>query len=953
MADDLLVEKVFNFICESGGYADFSLLLRDSSPLKNTKTKLEAKNWLMTQARGLFVLMKDMNDVVIGVRIELKKKICQQYLESGSCRRAQGKCKFWHICKTYIEGNCDGKCRRSHNFFDTDNEEKTKGLRLEKHPNGKLRNIVAWSLPQVCQLYLRSECKSDNCPYLHLCSNVVRVLPCSCALSHALTDCHNKKILKQYDLVPHQAMKTAFVCSSILIMKEQRFSVIGKSLNADTNVETTTATTVNKLPSNNLMTTTTASAPSKKCPDFLNVQGEVDEIHSDSSLEDNTPTSADSFKPANHSKKKSKPSLSADKCQIKYQMPALSLQSSSITSKPSSEKVGNDSDFTHANTEPQKKLMADQCVETDNNSIPYDTRTNRSSGTGSGMKKTVNAVPNDLPVLPVGDIGNDFVTKWVMGSDGYSSGLKETLNLENAQTEAVRVDRQRKLSISSSCSSVPDPQKCTPSRKAVFDCILRDYNGTVTFPVISKRQDMFPEGCEDIATWFRARKENFLLNESKEGTPLEVSTYCRRAKLCFNQDLCSSKECPYLHVCREYIAGFCRFGSGCQRNHSFEYDESRKFISKLKLNGLSEDDLRKVVQLSIPQVCLDYNEGQCEGGQGCSRIHICKDMIRRKCVDEEYCGLQHHNALLTAHSTTILQNYGLKIRDGNFHSVLRVLLVCEKKAAAGSKPYTKGAATTSGKMSNQGGSIPDGASVVSSEPSERKVFECLCKEYDCSVSFSVIAKRKDLFPAEFKDIESWFRKRKGSFLFTENCEGIITQVDAFSAKTRLCFSYSNAHVGTCKKENCSYMHVCKDYITDSCSNGATCPRNHQFHNEKDKALLSKIHLDQFTDQQLRRLVLSSTPLVCVEYNDGLCHRSDDCSRIHLCSDHLKRCRTEGFGCELDHESALFTGHTKAILERYHMDHLKSEIAKKIILVYDDSTKDEERGVFYCLLYIVL
>ena len=112
MADDVLVEKVFNFICGSGGFAELSLLLKDSSPLRNIKSKLEAKNWLINHARGRFVVMKDSNDEVTGIRIDLKKKICQQYIKSGSCRRAQGKRKFWHICKSYIEGDCDGKCRR-------------------------------------------------------------------------------------------------------------------------------------------------------------------------------------------------------------------------------------------------------------------------------------------------------------------------------------------------------------------------------------------------------------------------------------------------------------------------------------------------------------------------------------------------------------------------------------------------------------------------------------------------------------------------------------------------------------------------------------------------------------------------------------------------------------------------------------------------------------------------
>ena len=75
---------------------------------------------------------------ITSVRVGPKKKICQQYLEKGSCRREQGNCKYWHICKEFIKGDCDGKCGRSHNFLDEQNGEKTKQLGLDKHSPGSI-----------------------------------------------------------------------------------------------------------------------------------------------------------------------------------------------------------------------------------------------------------------------------------------------------------------------------------------------------------------------------------------------------------------------------------------------------------------------------------------------------------------------------------------------------------------------------------------------------------------------------------------------------------------------------------------------------------------------------------------------------------------------------------------------------------------------------------------------
>ena len=231
MADDLLVDELFNYICGKGGFVEVSILLKHSSPLGRRKSELEARNWLKNQNGRRFVVVKDCNGEMAGVRTDLRKKICRQYRDRGFCRRARGKCKFWHICKGFIEENCDGKCRRSHDFFDKENQEKTKELGLEKYFNATIKDVVAWSLPQVCQLYKRGECLSaDKCLYLHVCAQAVRDSSCNCSLSHNLMGSHNKKILKQYDLIPHQSMAVEFVRCNIIIPKVQQVFDKGKIL---------------------------------------------------------------------------------------------------------------------------------------------------------------------------------------------------------------------------------------------------------------------------------------------------------------------------------------------------------------------------------------------------------------------------------------------------------------------------------------------------------------------------------------------------------------------------------------------------------------------------------------------------------------------------------------------------------------------------------------------------
>ncbi|KAL9956767.1 hypothetical protein ACROYT_G038300 [Oculina patagonica] len=295
----------------------------------------------------------------------------------------------------------------------------------------------------------------------------------------------------------------------------------------------------------------------------------------------------------------------------------------------------------------KKKCLVDSC-ETKNDHLATEV---------SSTNEKETPAPAILSSLPTNDDRNDSVKEGVMDSDEKkSTDLKESDRFTASQ-DPVKVECQRKLPASSSCSSPPDPQKCTPSKKAVFDCILKEFNGTVSFAAISNRQDLFPSGCKDIAEWFKASKESFLLSERKDGKVMEVSVFCPRAQLCSTQ-ACTREDCQYLHVCWDYIAGFCRFGDRCQMNHSFQYDEDRKFLSKLiMLNGLTAEDLRKVIQLSLPQVCLDYNEGSCTKGQNCSKIHICKDMIKKKCESEEDCDLDHESAMTTDHNRRVLERY--------------------------------------------------------------------------------------------------------------------------------------------------------------------------------------------------------------------------------------------------------------------------------------------------------
>ena len=94
MADDVLAEKVFIYICDSRGSVKLSVLLKQSSPLGTRKSELEANNWLMSQADPCLVVVKDFNGEIAGVRIDLRKILSTISREKFLSKCLSGKV-FW------------------------------------------------------------------------------------------------------------------------------------------------------------------------------------------------------------------------------------------------------------------------------------------------------------------------------------------------------------------------------------------------------------------------------------------------------------------------------------------------------------------------------------------------------------------------------------------------------------------------------------------------------------------------------------------------------------------------------------------------------------------------------------------------------------------------------------------------------------------------------------------
>lgn len=664
---DPLFEKVFNYICSKGGIITLSDLLQHPSPLAKKfpapGNECDAKIWLQVQAQSdksprLSLLENDDGDV-IGAQVKSKKKMCLNYTIKGSCEKPT--CQFWHICKGYLEGKCGGKCGLSHDFHDEGNMKNVQKLGLEKQPSGTVKKIIANSLPQVCLNYLKNECLSSSCPYLHICCSAAQGNPCSCSSSHELTnlDTHNMGILKQFELVP-QPSKLFIVYSNILIPKQQR-SFEDSSLSSTSEIHLRKSgleiPSLMSLPLKTEPQSSEKSSQKKKkkkrnrqWPKRRNRQnnqhseqilGETQGTHTNSSDSDSDSDNEDSEKPDLYAS--SKFAVDPKKCEVRKH--AMTQQ------EGKGKKRSSVSEEQHISA-----MYVTEAVEENLINLSDD------DDNWKAVEPVDNFSTSNYELLS--QVDEMFFDDWfgpsnVTGSLSQESGISLTSEQSTEEQESA---------VSEKSTAV-----------LVFQCICEEYGGQVPFSVISQRQDLFPPDV-DIAAWFRENQNKFMTIENNDGELEAIQAFNPRVRLCFRYLLtkngCKDPKCFRYHVCNHYLAtGVCPFGKNCRYSHSHNLrsPHNKRITSQLKLKTYSEDQLRTLISASVPEVCLDYNNHSCQRGFRCNGIHICKNFVMKQCNNGDKCPFSHQSSLETKAAKLVLGRYHLTKVPA--HAVLGALLV--------------------------------------------------------------------------------------------------------------------------------------------------------------------------------------------------------------------------------------------------------------------------------------
>ncbi|XP_070534777.1 uncharacterized protein [Ptychodera flava] len=205
--------------------------------------------------------------------------------------------------------------------------------------------------------------------------------------------------------------------------------------------------------------------------------------------------------------------------------------------------------------------------------------------------------------------------------------------------------------------------KSKPSELDIFQLLMEKYRGKATVEELRENTNAFPSKV-DVDQWSTEVKRNLTTYIDEDGH-LTVSVFQESGRVCFSYNSrrgCDRVSCRFLHICKNYVAGFCRFGQKCKFTHGFNELVTQDNLRKLNLDCFSDEQKLTILQLSAPFVCSDYQEGGCRKAERCEKLHLCRDYIMTKnsCCearDGEKCKLCHD--LDSGHTKSILKRYGL------------------------------------------------------------------------------------------------------------------------------------------------------------------------------------------------------------------------------------------------------------------------------------------------------
>ncbi|PVD35528.1 hypothetical protein C0Q70_02491 [Pomacea canaliculata] len=198
---DEYVTRVFRFLLlHFGGRAQFSTFLIERRRHLQFMRQVNITRWLKDHM-DRFLLFERSGDVKYVSVYSRQAKVCFGYNSSGCNNKS---CKFFHVCKRFVAGNCvQTSCPLSHSFSSEPNAKAYSLLKLDHFTTTEISKIFFYSNPAVCEYHNTSGCFYDGCTDLHVCAKDLLSLCTSgvdCKFGHVIRDSgeHNSYVLKAF-----------------------------------------------------------------------------------------------------------------------------------------------------------------------------------------------------------------------------------------------------------------------------------------------------------------------------------------------------------------------------------------------------------------------------------------------------------------------------------------------------------------------------------------------------------------------------------------------------------------------------------------------------------------------------------------------------------------------------------------------------------------------------------
>ncbi|XP_063410025.1 uncharacterized protein LOC134693216 [Mytilus trossulus] len=197
------------------------------------------------------------------------------------------------------------------------------------------------------------------------------------------------------------------------------------------------------------------------------------------------------------------------------------------------------------------------------------------------------------------------------------------------------------------------------------------------------------------------------------------------------------------------------------------------------------------------------------------------------------------------------------------------------------------------------------------------IFDFVITTFENGCTFEDFLLQCNLFPSS-ADIPRWFEKHWMHFHIFKHGEK-IEYILPYVKTADICYSYNNPHVpGKCNNVNCNFLHVCRRFVRNIYCNFKGCSLAHDFTNQHNSRLIVRFGLENFSENQIKRVLNNHFPSICRDYNfhEKCKVGKKKCVKLHLCGAYkFGKCEES---CKYKRTHKLNNDHNKWVLRAFEM-----------------------------------